>query len=86
MHFRGFIKIFFVKKFLGYDSTVLEVAFRRQKGLEFDEETTKFLNSLPESVIVMEGNYVADEQLQNINAIYWKEDTFQVFLKNFVNM
>nr|CAD2124114.1 unnamed protein product [Meloidogyne enterolobii] len=64
--------------FKGYDSTVLEVAFRRQKGLEFDEETTKFLNSLPESVIVMEGNYVADEQLQNINAIYWKEDTFQI--------
>uniref|UniRef100_A0A915M781 DDHD domain-containing protein n=1 Tax=Meloidogyne javanica TaxID=6303 RepID=A0A915M781_MELJA len=64
--------------FRGYDSTVLEVAFRRQKGLEFDEETTKFLYSLPESVIVMEGNYVADEQLQNINAIYWKEDTFQI--------
>nr|CAD2126942.1 unnamed protein product [Meloidogyne enterolobii] len=64
--------------FRGYDSTVLEVAFRRQKGLEFDDETTKFLNSLPESVIVMEGNYVADEQLQNINAIYWKEDTFQI--------
>ncbi|KAL7077130.1 hypothetical protein ACQ4LE_004052 [Meloidogyne hapla] len=64
--------------FKGYDSTVLEVAFRRQKGLEFDEGTTEFLNSLPESVIVMERNYMADEQLQNIHAIYWKEDTFQI--------
>lgn len=64
--------------FKGYDSTVLEVAYRRKKGLDLDESTIQLLCSLPENVIVQDGNYRADQELENIDAIYWKEDTFQI--------
>lgn len=64
--------------FKGYDSTVLEVAFRRAKGIDLDEIVKQHLPLLSENVIVMDGNYRADEQLANVDAIYWNEDSFEI--------
>ena len=56
----------------------MEIAYRKAKNIELDNAVKQILDTFPESVILMDGNYVADAELENINAIYWKEDTYLV--------
>jgi hypothetical protein len=72
---------------------VLEVAYRRAKNIELDEDTKKTMQNIipataPENGIVMDGNYRADDKLENVEAIYWKQDSYQVikFARKSANM
>ena len=61
----------------------MELAHRRKHGISLDDAAKQQMSALPENVIVLDGNYQADEALENVDAIYWKEDSFQVNLKDF---
>lgn len=66
---------------LGFDSTVLEAAYRWKRELPLDDATKAHFEKFPishDAVIVMDGNYKPDEQMETVSAIYWGEDTFMV--------
>uniref|UniRef100_A0A915EKU5 Phospholipase DDHD1 n=1 Tax=Ditylenchus dipsaci TaxID=166011 RepID=A0A915EKU5_9BILA len=71
--------------FKGYDSTVLELAYRKHKDIPLDEMLQSHRNELPqtEQVIVLNGLYqlTMDKEGSNfdeISSVYWKEDTMQI--------
>uniref|UniRef100_A0A183CHZ1 DDHD domain-containing protein n=2 Tax=Globodera pallida TaxID=36090 RepID=A0A183CHZ1_GLOPA len=67
--------------FKGFDSTVLEIAYRRKVGMPLDEAAKTHVEKVAiptSSVIVLDGNYRADEQMESVSAIYWGEDTLKI--------
>ncbi|KAL3087315.1 hypothetical protein niasHS_008634 [Heterodera schachtii] len=67
--------------FKGFDSTVLETAYRRKVGMPLDEAAKAHVEkmAIPQnSVIVLDGNYCADEQMESVSAIYWGEDALKI--------
>lgn len=65
----------------GYDSTVLESAFRRKREILFDDGMEAISAELPqtEQVILLNGLYKLDEKEDNeIVPIYWKDDAIKI--------
>ncbi|KAI1728276.1 DDHD domain-containing protein [Ditylenchus destructor] len=67
--------------FNGYDSTVLELAYRKRNDLELDEEMQAIGHELPvtDEVIVLNGLFKLDsEKLDEIISIYWKDESTKI--------
>uniref|UniRef100_A0AC34QMG2 DDHD domain-containing protein n=1 Tax=Panagrolaimus sp. JU765 TaxID=591449 RepID=A0AC34QMG2_9BILA len=61
----------------GYDSLIIEVAWRRKNGIMLDEKTISLLDDIPktENVIVLDGLYMLDEKSEQLDSVYWKDES-----------
>jgi phospholipase DDHD1 len=61
----------------GYDSLVIEVAWRIRKGIVVDEDTQKLFDEMPKTdeVIVLEGLYMLDAEGEKLDSVYWKDES-----------
>ena len=61
----------------GYDSMIVEVAWRNRNGIVVDEETQKLFDEMPKTddVIVLEGLYMLDTKSERLDSVYWKDES-----------
>uniref|UniRef100_A0AC35FS09 DDHD domain-containing protein n=1 Tax=Panagrolaimus sp. PS1159 TaxID=55785 RepID=A0AC35FS09_9BILA len=61
----------------GYDSMIVEVAWRNRNGIVVDEETQKLFNEMPKTddVICLEGLYMLDTKSERLDSVYWKDES-----------
>ncbi|KAE9555422.1 hypothetical protein FO519_001359 [Halicephalobus sp. NKZ332] len=61
----------------GYDSLIIEVAWRRRNDIAIDPSTALLLDEIPktENVIVLDGLYMLDENSEKLDSVYWKDES-----------
>uniref|UniRef100_A0A7E4ZUV3 DDHD domain-containing protein n=1 Tax=Panagrellus redivivus TaxID=6233 RepID=A0A7E4ZUV3_PANRE len=62
---------------LGYDSLIIEVAYRRRNNMIIDDATLAFIDEIPktDSIIVLDGLYSLDADAKNLDSVYWKDES-----------
>lgn len=71
------IDIYLYLTILGYDSLVIEVAWRHRNGFVVDSDTQEIFDEMPrtDDVIVLEGLYMLDKKAENLDSVYWKDES-----------